>query len=64
VSNLFTCPFGEEDNARTHSRKEYFVGYSETAKAFCIYIPSLRKTIVRQDVRFEDIAFKRSQGFE
>jgi hypothetical protein len=43
------------------AEKGVFVGYSETSKAFRIYIPSLRKTVVRQDVRFEeDRAFQRS----
>jgi hypothetical protein len=38
-----------------------FVGYSETSKAFCIYLPSLRKIVLRRDVRFEeDGAFRKS----
>jgi hypothetical protein len=42
-----------------------FVGYSETSKAFCIYLPSLRKTFLRRDVRFEeDRAFRKSRGTE
>jgi hypothetical protein len=40
-----------------------FVGYSETLKAFHIYLPSLRKTVLRRDVRFEeDRAFRKSIG--
>jgi hypothetical protein len=40
-----------------------FVGYSETSKAFRIYLPSLRKTVLRRDVRFEeDGAFRKSRG--
>jgi transposase InsO family protein len=40
-----------------------FVGYSETSKDFCIYLPSLRKTVLRRDVRFEeDEAFTKSRG--
>ena len=31
-----------------------FVGYNETSKAFRIYLPSLRKAILRRDVRFEE----------
>jgi len=31
-----------------------FVGYSETSKAFRIYLPSLRKIVLRRDVRFEE----------
>jgi hypothetical protein len=42
-----------------------FVGYSETSKAFRIYLPSLRKTALRRDVRFEeDEAFSKSRGTE
>ena len=45
--------------------KVIFVGYSETSKAYRIYIPSLRKTVVRRDVRFEeDRAFRRSLDVE
>jgi hypothetical protein len=47
------------------TEKEIFVGYSETSKAFHIYIPSLRKTVLRRDVRFEeDRAFRKSRGTE
>jgi hypothetical protein len=35
------------------TEKGIFVGYSETSKGFHIYIPSLRKTDLRRDVRFE-----------
>jgi hypothetical protein len=42
-----------------------FVGYSETSKAFYSYLPSLRKTVLRRDVRFEeDGAFRKSIGIE
>jgi hypothetical protein len=42
-----------------------FVGYRETSKAFRIYLPSLRKTILRRDVRFgEEGAFWKSRGIE
>jgi hypothetical protein len=42
-----------------------FVGYSETSKDFCIYIPSLRKIGLRKDVRFEeDGAFRKSRATE
>jgi hypothetical protein len=37
------------------------VGYSEMSKAYCFYIPPLRKVMVSRDVRFEeDRAFARS----
>jgi hypothetical protein len=42
-----------------------FVGYNKTSKAFCIYLPSLRKTVLRRDVRFEeDKAFRKLEGIE
>jgi esterase/lipase superfamily enzyme len=37
------------------------VGYSETSKAYRIYIPSTRKTIERRDTKFEEErAFRKS----
>ena len=43
------------------AEKGIFVGYSETSKAFRIYIPAQRKIVVRRDVRFEeDRAFRKS----
>jgi hypothetical protein len=37
----------------------------ETSKAFRIYLPSLRKTVLRRDVRFEEErAFRKSRGTE
>ena len=47
------------------ARRGIFVGYSETSKALHIYLPSLRKTVLRRDVRFEDDgAFRKSRGTE
>ena len=44
------------------AEKGFFVRYSETAKAFRIYIPSNRKIVVGRDVKFmEDQAFRRSR---
>jgi len=44
------------------AEKGIFVGYSETSKAFRIYIPTQRKVVVRRDVKFEeDRALRRSQ---
>jgi hypothetical protein len=34
--------------------KGIFVGYSDNSKAYRLYIPSLRKTVVRRDVIFEE----------
>ena len=44
------------------TKKGIFVGYSETSKAYQIYIPALWSVVVRRDVRFEeDKAFRRSR---
>ena len=41
------------------------MGYSETSKAFRIYIPAQRRVVVRRDVKFEeDRAFRRSRELE
>ena len=43
-------------------KKEIFVGYSETSKAYRIYIPGQRYIEVSRDVTFhEEIAFRRSK---
>ena len=36
-----------------------FVGYYKTLKAFCIYLPTQRKVVVRREVRFEERSFRR-----
>ena len=44
-------------------RKGTFVGYSESSKAYWIYIPVQRQIEVSRDVTFEEeVAFKRSRG--
>jgi hypothetical protein len=37
-----------------------FVGYSETSKAYMIFIPMKKKTIFRRDVKFEENLTSRS----
>ena len=42
-----------------------FVGYDETSKDFCIYLPTQRKVVVRREVNFKDEkAFRRSLDFK
>ena len=44
------------------AKKGYLVGYSETSKAYRIYIPSSKKVVIRRDVKFmEDRAFQKSR---
>jgi hypothetical protein len=58
-------PSEKMTNLEPTTEKGIFVGYSETSKDFRIYIPSLRKIVLRRDVRFEeDGSFKKSRGTE
>jgi hypothetical protein len=56
-------PFEKRTKLEPMAERGIFVGYSDTSKAFHIYLPSLRKTVLRRDVRFEeDGAFRNSRG--
>jgi hypothetical protein len=45
------------------AEKGILVGYSQTSKAYRVYIPALKRTVVRRDVRFEeDRAYRKSCG--
>jgi hypothetical protein len=45
------------------TEKGILVGYSDTSKAYRVYIPTLRRKVVRRDVRFEeDRAYRKSCG--
>jgi hypothetical protein len=45
------------------AEKGIFIGYSETSKAYRVYILALRKTVVRRDVKFEeDRTLKKAHG--
>ena len=56
-------PKDKREKLEPASEKGIFVGYSETSKAYRIYIPSLRKVVAMRDVRFgKDRAFRRSHG--
>jgi hypothetical protein len=45
------------------AKKGIFVGNNETFKVYKVYIPSLRKTMVRRDVKFEeDGALRKAHG--
>ena len=63
---IFGClTFSHVTSERTKldptTQQGILVGYSEVSKAYCIYIPPLRRVVVSRDVRFEeDKAFARS----
>jgi hypothetical protein len=64
---LFRCPIyihvrvEKRTKFDPSNRKHLFVCYSETSKAYKVYIPEQRKTILSRDVKYEeDIASKKS----
>jgi hypothetical protein len=58
---FFHVPFEKRKKLDPITEKGILVGYLEVSKAYRIYIPALRRVVVRRDVRFkEDKAFKRS----
>ena len=46
-------PSEKRTKLESTAEKGIFVGYSETSKAFRIYIPTQQKIVARRDVRFE-----------
>ncbi|KAH9292825.1 hypothetical protein KI387_042000, partial [Taxus chinensis] len=62
--SLAYCHIPEDTRTKLDqtTEKGYLVGYSETSKAYRIFIPGTRRIIVRRDVKFmEDKAFRRSR---
>jgi hypothetical protein len=66
---IFGCPVyihmpkEKRTKLEPSSRKGTFVGYSESSKAYRIYIPGQRQIEVSRDVTFEEeVAFMRSRG--
>jgi hypothetical protein len=58
-------PFEKRKKLEPMTERGIFFGYSETSKAFRIYLPFLRKIILRRDVKFEeDGSFRKSRGTE
>jgi hypothetical protein len=57
---IFRClvychvPLEKRRKLEATAEKGIFVGYNKNSKAYIVYIPSLRKTVVRRDVRFEE----------
>jgi hypothetical protein len=49
-------PQGKEDKVGPSERKGIFVGYSDTSKAYRIYIPGHPKVEINQDVTFDENA--------
>eukprot|EP00253_Pinus_taeda_P031557 PITA_31557 len=46
------------------AEKGIFMGYSETSKAYRIFIPSKRRVVNRRDVKFEERAYQRSREYD
>jgi len=65
--HIFGCPVyihvsvEKKTKLEPFSRKGLLVGYSATSKAYRVYIPEQRKTIVSRDVKLEeDFASRKS----
>ena len=68
---IFGCPVyihipkEKRTKMEPSGKKAIFVGYSETSKAYRIYIPGQRNIEVSRDVTFhEEAAFKRSKDIQ
>jgi hypothetical protein len=66
---IFGCPIyihvpkEKRTKLNPSGKKDTFVGYNESSKAYRIYIPGQRQIEVSRDVTFEEeVAFKRSRG--
>jgi hypothetical protein len=63
---IFGCPIyihvhvEKRTKLEPSGQKGIFVGYSETSKAYKIFIPVQRKIVVRRDVKFEENLASRS----
>lgn len=53
-ADLGHIPVEKRTKLEPTAKKGILVGYSETSKAYRVYIPTLRKTMVRRDVKFEE----------
>ena len=58
-------PLEKRTKLEPTAEKGIFVGYDEISKAYRIYIPTRKQTVVRRDVKFEeDKAFRKSREME
>ena len=65
MSCVCSCSRERRTKLDPFGRKGIFVGYSESAKAYRIYIPGQRKIELSRDVTFEeDISYRRSRHGE
>jgi hypothetical protein len=53
-------PFDKRMKLDSTAEKGIFIGYSETSKAYRIYVSGLKKIVIKRDVKFEEEkAFKK-----
>lgn len=54
--NMVYChvPIEHRSKLEPTTNKGTFVGYNETSKAYKIYVPTLRKTTILKDVKFQE----------
>jgi len=57
---IFVCrvyihvPIEKRTKLEPSNKKGLFVGYSETSKAYRVFIPEKRKIVISRDVKFEE----------
>jgi hypothetical protein len=63
--HVLSFPKEKRTKMEPTTEKGLLVGYSETFKAYRLYIPALRRVVVRRDVNFkEERACRRSRELE
>jgi hypothetical protein len=53
LSSYIHVPIEKRTKFEPSNRKGLFVGYSETSKAYRVFIPDQSKTVVSRDVKFD-----------
>jgi hypothetical protein len=62
LPRICACSQGKEEKLDPSGKNGIFIGYSDTLKAFRIYIPGHRKVEISRDVTFdESTAFSKSK---
>jgi hypothetical protein len=62
---LLSCPQRKRTKMEPTAKKGLLMGYNETSKSNRLYIPALRRVVVRRDVKFkEERACRRSRKLE
>ena len=62
---MFFIPKEKRTKMEPMAENGIFMGYSETSKAYQIFIPSKRRVVIRRDMKFEEErAYRRSREYD